>query len=237
MQATLDKRLASQDWVLDPSLVLYLPLHQLDGSSFTSRDAYGHLCTVTGALWRPDGRYFDGVDDFIDCGNSPSFVYPANKRGVFLWMRGDVQGEQSVFTHWSDAGVLNQRGWRIMKDVDTDKFRVLMTDDGEWNTGHIKDYISSIVAVDNDWHQVGFTFDAGTLRLFVDGLEDPSPTKNRDSAITAIHSPTVGVLMGAASDPPRGFSEVDIGEALIYNRAPTLLEIQHNYLATKWRYR
>ena len=38
-------------FIFDPSLVLYLSLWKLDGDSFMSKDAYGHLCTVTGALY------------------------------------------------------------------------------------------------------------------------------------------------------------------------------------------
>ena len=53
------------DFIFDPSLVLYLPLYELDGASFMSKDAYGHLCTVTGATWTPRGRSFDGTDDHI----------------------------------------------------------------------------------------------------------------------------------------------------------------------------
>ena len=53
------------NFIFDPSLVLYLPLYQLDGASFVSKDAHGHLCSVTGALWRPNGRWFDGTDDTI----------------------------------------------------------------------------------------------------------------------------------------------------------------------------
>jgi hypothetical protein len=51
----------------DPDLVLYLPLWSADlkGDSFYSKDSYAHLCTVTGALWTPQGRHFDGVDDKI----------------------------------------------------------------------------------------------------------------------------------------------------------------------------
>lgn len=44
-------------------LVGYLPLWALKESTFKSVDAYKHKATVTGALWRPDGRIFDGDDD------------------------------------------------------------------------------------------------------------------------------------------------------------------------------
>jgi len=51
-----------RDFIFDPSLVLYLPLYQLDGWAFMSRDAYGHLCSVTGAKWTPQGRDLDEQD-------------------------------------------------------------------------------------------------------------------------------------------------------------------------------
>jgi len=54
------------NFVFDPSLELYLPLYELDGSSFMSKDACGHICLVTGALWGSQGRTFDGGDDYID---------------------------------------------------------------------------------------------------------------------------------------------------------------------------
>src|SRR3972149_6505876 len=60
----------------DPSCVLYLPLYELDGASFASRDAYGHLCTVTGATWGLQGRTFNGTSDWINCGTSSILVPP-----------------------------------------------------------------------------------------------------------------------------------------------------------------
>uniref|UniRef100_A0A6M3IX36 Putative lectin/glucanase superfamily protein n=1 Tax=viral metagenome TaxID=1070528 RepID=A0A6M3IX36_9ZZZZ len=58
------------EYGLDPSLRLYLPLYMLDGSSFMSRDAYGHKCSVTGATWGLQGRTFDNMDDVINCGSA-----------------------------------------------------------------------------------------------------------------------------------------------------------------------
>lgn len=56
-------------FIYDPECRFYLPLKRLDGNSFMSKDARGHLCTRSGALWGPDGWYFDGADDKIDCGS------------------------------------------------------------------------------------------------------------------------------------------------------------------------
>ena len=71
------------NFIFDPYLVLYLPLYELDGASFMSKDAYGHLCTVIGALWRPNGRYFDGIDDRIDLG----IALLGNANTLEIWAR------------------------------------------------------------------------------------------------------------------------------------------------------
>ena len=54
------------DFIFDPSLALYLPLYELGGASFMSRDKHGHLCSVTGASPVFRGYSFDGTDDRIE---------------------------------------------------------------------------------------------------------------------------------------------------------------------------
>src|SRR3990172_2979813 len=66
------------NFVCDPDLALYLPLHELDGGAFKSRDSHGHLATITGALWTPGGRYFDGNDDVITIADMPQLNNAAN---------------------------------------------------------------------------------------------------------------------------------------------------------------
>ena len=83
------------DFIFDPSLVLYLPLYELDGASFISKDANGHLCTVTGALWRPNGHYFDGTDDKIDCGAGTNLAV-ANEITIEAWINPESLGEGSA---------------------------------------------------------------------------------------------------------------------------------------------
>ena len=56
----------------EPGCVLALPFKYLDGDSFTDSSVYGHLCTNYGSKWQLAGRFFDGVDDYVDCGNAPS---------------------------------------------------------------------------------------------------------------------------------------------------------------------
>ena len=68
---------------LTEGLSLYLPLWALKDSAFKSVDANRYTATVTGALWQPDGRLFDG-DDLINIGaqfNSVSTLW------ISIWFK------------------------------------------------------------------------------------------------------------------------------------------------------
>ena len=95
MQQVLERiRVPEEQPIHDPSLVLDLPLYELDGASFMSKDTYGHLCTVTNTLWRLDGRHFAGAD-FINCGTGPSLA-PSNALTIEGWFYIDPAGGMAI---------------------------------------------------------------------------------------------------------------------------------------------
>lgn len=53
-----------------------------DGQSFMSRDVYGHLCTVHGAVWYADGAYCDGSDDYIEANACITSSDPGGKQTI-----------------------------------------------------------------------------------------------------------------------------------------------------------
>ena len=218
------------DFIFDPSLVLYLPLYQLDGASFMSRDKCGHLCTVIGALWTPQGRSFDGVDDYIDCG-SPTSLDNVNPKTVEAWIYPIGWGEGSkgyvfVKAAWnffinSSAGEETIQTWHSHSPTP-----------GSWTTPN-----GSIVL--GAWQHVAFTYDnsnnANDPIIYINSiiqslteLTTPSgnPTSDADNTL----------YIGNNAAGARTWDGL-IGEVRIYSRALTPAEIQHNYLATKWRYR
>jgi len=89
------------DIILD-GLVLYLPLYALKGSQFKSVDAYGHTCTVTGALWRPDGRLFDGADDKITCGSNVALTFASGT--IIIWAYSTSKPNNSWLVAGRDGG-------------------------------------------------------------------------------------------------------------------------------------
>lgn len=212
------------DFIFDPSLVLYLPLYELDGASFMSRDAYGHLATVTGALWTPQGRSFDGLDDKINCGHHSAFDI-TEAITLEAWVR--VKGPT-----WDDAGgIISKRvqgvdyEWYIRTAAANTFWGGVSTSSGEKLVGN-----NGGLTTDT-WYHLVLVYDRISVRIYVNGALDSTPTAGTDAINTGVSDVHIGWY----------YSNVyafdgRIGEVRIYNRALTLLEIKHNYLTTKWRY-
>ena len=197
--------------IFDPSLVLCLPLYELDGTPIKSTDTYGYSCTVTGAIWTPEGRLFDNSDDKI--------IFPSVNLG-------------NEFTIEYISKRLSSSSMDIV--IGDPVAQVRIGYDAGANTGWVR-YITDISKTPptllNTWQHFAWTRDSSNkcdvylnagppIRLFSDAVQNGTVTVDR-----------LG-LTGTGTGPLDGL----IGEARIYNRALTPLEIQHNFLSTKWRY-
>ena len=212
------------NFIFDPSLVLYVPLYKLDGVSFASRDAYGHLCTVTGALWRTNGRYFDGSDDKINCGVITTI--PTANMTVEAWVKSispDTAKRNAVWQIKADA---NNQVYLACPYLTTNEIHLYATvNGGAQNVGKVADLPS-------DMSHVVCQFVGASWSFYLNGMYINSWSK-------ASLADLVGALtlyIGSHTDSTNQFGGL-IGEVRIYNRVLSILEIQHNYLATKWRYR
>ena len=208
--------------VSDSSLVLYLPLYWPDGSSFMSRDACGHLCTVTGALWRPNGRYFDGTDDRI----VTSATVPFNANNIYtvlVWANAGSNGDPLCVVSLGQ-GAVNAK-------IDDLSFRALRVRfcnmAGAWTSA------GSLLSQDA-WYHLALVRDNvnNWVKIYVNAEIDTDEAYATDNTNTT-DAVNIGRLMRAT---PSEYFEGLIGEVWICNRALTPLEIRHNYLATKWRY-
>ena len=80
-------------------ITLSLPLWKRDGTEFIDESPYGHLCTVTGALWGTQGRFFDGADDVIDCGGDASIAAITGDLTLEVWWKPlDVTSAQTIIS-------------------------------------------------------------------------------------------------------------------------------------------
>ena len=212
----------SLDFIFDPSLVLYLPLHQLDGASFMSKDAYGHLGTVTGALWTPRGRSFDGTDDGMTVPHCDSLSI-GGALSVITWIKTThANAHQNIIIKNQDTNG-NHINYQLgIWDDNKPLFRIGVT------SAEVKLFADDAISTDV-WYFIAGVYDLINMVLHVDSTsksvaETRRPYQNTELLSIGKWKTTIWPFKGLT------------GEVMVYNRALTPLEVQHNYLATKWRY-
>ena len=208
-------------------LVLYLPLWALKNSSFKSVDPYGHLCSVTGALWRPNGHYFDGSDDKIEIPDSPLWDFGGDFT-IQAWFKGSAPaGTQSLIIGRS-TGTGNAWGdidW-CMTIASTGVLRCQVSNNGAAGTS----IDGSVDISDGPFHFLEWTRSGDVFTICVNTITDGTETLS-----LTIQNTSNKVRLGWGYDRYT-YTKGTISEVWIYSRALATLERQHNYLATKWRY-
>jgi len=225
------------NFIFDPSLVLYLPLYGLDGASFVSKDAYGHLCTVTGASWRPNGRYFDGADDYIKEATRSEALALTGAQTHLAWIYISALGGYGITARGIVASSnTSQAGCGVWLGSVNGDIRWQCNDGAtaanlEATTGFVTTGVFHLIGVSWDG-----TTDAGKVLFINDGRvvdTDTSPVSSIIANPTVDNYFKIGIRYVSLS---YGDFSGTIGEVWVYNRALSPQEIQHIYLATKWRY-
>ena len=208
----------------DPNLVFYADLAKHDGAAFMSDDAYGHLCTVTGALWRPNGRLFDGDNNVITLPTASS-LDPVTNGSVGLWVKANTITRSDTNVTGDNLYCIGNIYLNVFFGATNNAIRVFRYDGTLY-------YHSGNTAVTTDtWYFVVVTWGTAGIIIYLDGASDGG------DGVAGTHTGTgmnhyVGTHLG-------GSTAVDglIGEAWLYNRALSAGEILHNYTCTKWRYK
>ncbi len=217
-------RVAERYFLADKSLVLYLPLWKRDGGGFPSDDVYGHFCTNYGSLWTPQGRSFDGSDDYVDAGSGTSLNITdaitieawVNLANIVVSRNIIAKGNYYVIGH----------PWAIQ--YQTDDTLIF----GIEQTGVVGGIYPG--GLKGSWHYIVPTFNKDLpslqMKLYIDGVLWKTGTSTSAIPVTA---DTVRIGSGINVVYFNGL----IGEVRIYNRALDDLEVQRSYELTKWRYR
>ena len=202
---------------------------------FLSDDAYGHLATVTGALWTPQGYNLDGGDDRVSVPDSTSLDVTGSLT-LEAWMKRVGAGSDvfdCLIAKYS-SGAEGGRAYELYRDS-VSKIGFGISNDGTTSTA----YVTGKTAISNDiwYHFVGVYIQSTlTMKGYLNGVDDTLSVTGTVPA--SIFNSSRPVYIGAEPrDIPIAYFKGQIGEVWIYNRALTAAEIQHNYLATKWRYR
>ncbi len=217
--------------VLKNSPALGLPLRELDGVSFMSRDGRGYLSTVTGASWRTGGRYFDGVDDMINLGNPDSLNFHQQDFTIEAWVKADsleVSTPRVILSKWYD-NTHRQVSFYIRGSGMSNPRRLEMETGGGASDGGV--YNAMQLSVGVEYHVAAVYIDGvvPVIRLYVNGnIQGVTGTPVRLGATTSSWN------IGRRGDGT-GFFHGLIRELRMYARALTAQEIQDSYMVEKGR--
>ncbi len=201
-------------------LVSYLPLWALKNSAFKSVDANRYTATVTGALWQPDGRAFDG-DDFISVGTG---VNINGTQSAGAWFKYNSYTDSDIIFSNTNGTIL---GGVTLRLAGATLVRVTL------NVENLYYQLDKTVAT-GTWYFVMFTFDlpTTTLKYYLNG---GSPSSDNTGTATAR---SVGNMEIGRRPQGGGVSYFDgnVGEVWFYSRALSAGEIEYIYDSTAWRY-
>ena len=228
--------------IRDPYLVLDLPLYELDGASFMSKESYGHVCTVAGATWGLQGMAFDGVSGLI--------TVPAASSIGNIWTTG---GTAEFWLYLASDGENNSA--RLAEKVTNSKNlwnstvaseaagKLKVTFSVGWATVAGAWATTATELTINTWTHLVIVYTASSVNenpIFY--INNVAKTVGSGLTETATPEGTYGndaaadLILGNRSGDDRTTDGI-IGEIRLYTRVLSIIEIQHNYLATKWRYK
>ena len=208
-------------WADEQGLVAHYVFDEGSGTTLKDRSGNGNDGTIHGAEWTRLGEgsclWFDGVDDFVDCGNTPT-----------LDLKGAVTLEAWAFPAVSVAGEPGIAGKHFSS------FLLTYFRNGKlyW---YIHEGSNSCQAVlsPGSWHHLAGTFDGAAMRLYVDGTAVDSRT-SKHATIGGTGPFIIGAAMGdpGASDPnvrAKSFFSGKIAEVRVYDRCLSADEVRAQY--------
>ena len=222
--ADIERIDAPEGFIYDPSLVLYLPLHQLDGSFFMERSHYGHLCTVYGATWGTQGRTFDGIDDYVKIAAESVMNFTSGDFSISIWVKPTANDViQCIFSR----GLYDTDGylWTLQPTGYT-HFYTCQSGISQAT------YSTNTAIVAGAWHHLTVVRSGATVTIYKAGVNITLSHATHIDPVTSARQVKIGVRDDLAWD----FTGI-MGGAWACNRTTTIAEIQNNYLATKWRYK
>lgn len=207
---------------LDPSCKLYLPLRDLDGDNITDRSAHGLVSANNGSVYGLQGRDFNGVDQFIDCGAtdhlniSPSLT-------ILAWCLTLTTGVTAGYIYSKNTTLKHSLAY-----AGATPLYFTLHD----NMGGL--HLISATGDFDRWHHVAATYDGQTQRIYINaGLKAEAIWTGQLGVADERQLLGARVTSGVSQDR---LMDGKIGEIAMYNRALTQNEIDRIYQITKEDY-
>jgi hypothetical protein len=159
---------------------------------------------------------------YVTVADDPVFNFGA-KMTAMVWAKAAVSGSERYLLSQYGAG---QMAWLLAESSSLGKMTAYIYDDGTGSSGHYKSWISSDSVFDNAWHFVGFTWNAGTLNLYVDGKAVSSSTSGTLTT-NSIWNSTASLAIGGLSSGGSFVGSMD--EVRLYNETIPTARIKELY--------
>uniref|UniRef100_A0A6M3IQW4 Putative lectin/glucanase superfamily protein n=1 Tax=viral metagenome TaxID=1070528 RepID=A0A6M3IQW4_9ZZZZ len=213
-----------RNFLLDSNLVLYLPLwdSRLKSSPIISQDIYSHSCSVNGAIWTPQGRAFDGDDDYIEV-TCPQLNFTTGDFSGAIWVKFDAIGNHNYLI---SRGLIVTDGWYF--DVETGGYLEINTSQAGVNQ---QTYGTAGLVTTGSWLCLGFTRSGAACRVYKNGVDITAGSGTHVNPLTSARTLKIGVDDNLTND-----FDGEIGEVYIPSRALIVGEHLGYYNSTKWRY-
>ena len=205
----------------EPGLVGHWDFNAGEGPTLHDSSGHENHGKLQGPEWVASGGghalRFDGVDDYVDCGNDASL---------------DIRGPMTL-SAWVRPMTASAREPGIVGKYFESYALTLYRGGCWWYISSGGNNVSSPLSKTDLWHHVAGTFDGETMRLYVNGHESA-----KKKSKTATVNPGKNFLMGRivpnpdaadAASQARGHFEGLLDEVKVYNRALSLQEVIAEY--------
>ena len=176
---------------------------------------------------------FDGVNDYVDCGNSSAFNQ-TNALTLSTWAKINSFASTNTLIgkQWCYG---NQYSYSLAIDTQG-KLQFYYSLDGGYCGGTFASYISSNPISTNTWYNIVLSFTNTSVKLYLNGQLISGIQTGINTSLYVSNSPVLlGIyrnLSGTYSDALNG----SMGSVKIYNRSLSDTEILQNFNVTKSRF-
>jgi hypothetical protein len=192
---------------------------------------------------------FDGVDDYVDCGNGPSFqIVGSITTETWVNLSSLTNSlDLNLLSKYSNAGSNNQ-GWILFKSTgnyegfgpggtggpSANEFAWLATSNGNFNGALIG---SGEQVLTNTWYQVVGVFNSSNnnMQIYINSVLKRSATRTGQTSGVLLNA-SRNICVGATPDDNTRYVQGKIPITRIYNRALSSTEVLQNYNAQKGRF-
>jgi len=163
--------------------------YDVGNSRFTDQTGNGHHAENYGGSVGASYTTMDGSSDYLSIPDFTELSDDSKHLSVFIWLDGyDDKG--GLFEHYyldshSDAWSMFFSSYLLYLSVSNNVDETTK-----------KEYKSNLTVMDNTPHSVGFTFNSGTLKVYIDGVEDTDIVKIKDDSFDTIYNSIKPFIIG-----------------------------------------